>query len=44
MPETSLVMDKERILYGLLVEKGTKLADDFWYLPIKEIENLDYEI
>lgn len=44
LPKTSLVMDKKRILYGLLVEKGTKLADDFWYLPIKEIENLGYEI
>lgn len=44
LPETSLVMDKEGIMYGSPVEKDTKLADDFWYLPIKEIENLDYEI
>lgn len=44
LPETSLVIDKEGIVYGLPAEKGTKLADDFWYLPIKEIENLDYEI
>lgn len=43
LPETSLVMDKIGV-YGLPVEKGTKLTDDFWYLPIKEIENLDYEI
>lgn len=44
LPETSLVMDKEGMLYGLQVEKGTQLVNDFWYLPIKELENLDYEI
>lgn len=44
LPETSLVMDKEGKVYGLPIEKGTKLADDFWYFPIKEIEKLDYEI
>ena len=44
IPEISLVMNKEGRLYGLQIEKGTKLDGDFWYLPISEIKNLDYEI
>ena len=44
IPETSIVMSKEGRLYGLQINEGTKLDGDFWYLPISEIKNLDYEM
>lgn len=44
LPKTSILKGKNGTLYCVPYEKGEKVNDDYWYLPIIELEKLDYEI